>query len=80
MADLGVWVLSRGGGGGGAPEDSRMAAAMELQQGQKDAMAPPLFLDFAHGGNPSEAPAWLCFCKDFVFLCFSALLSDGERD
>ncbi|PAN48405.1 hypothetical protein PAHAL_9G380100 [Panicum hallii] len=39
--------------GGGAPESSRMAAAMELQQGQKEAMAPqqapPLFLDFSHG-------------------------------
>ncbi|CAN6288739.1 unnamed protein product [Urochloa humidicola] len=36
--------------GGGAPESSRMAAmTMELQQAQKEAMAPPLFLDFAHG-------------------------------
>ncbi|CAN6294230.1 unnamed protein product [Urochloa humidicola] len=41
-------------GGGGAPENGRMAAAaMELPQAQKEAMAPqqgpPLFLDFAHG-------------------------------
>jgi E3 ubiquitin-protein ligase BOI and related proteins len=64
MGDLAVWVLSRGGG---APESSRMAAAMELQQGQKEAMAPqqapPLFLDFSHGGNLSKAPALLCFCR-----------------
>ncbi|RLN40081.1 putative BOI-related E3 ubiquitin-protein ligase 3 isoform X1 [Panicum miliaceum] len=73
MGDLAVWVLSRGGG---APESSRMAAAMELQQGQKEAMAlqqaPPLFLDFSHGGNLSKAPAWLCFCR---ISCLSALLS-----
>ncbi|TKV94851.1 hypothetical protein SEVIR_9G322900v4 [Setaria viridis] len=41
--------LASRGGGGGAPESS----PMELQQGQKEAMAPqqapPLFLDFAHG-------------------------------
>ncbi|XP_062200220.1 probable BOI-related E3 ubiquitin-protein ligase 3 isoform X2 [Phragmites australis] len=39
--------------GGGAPESSRMAAATELSQAQKEAMAPQnpqhLFLDFSHG-------------------------------
>ncbi|XP_066387381.1 BOI-related E3 ubiquitin-protein ligase 1-like isoform X3 [Miscanthus floridulus] len=39
--------------GGGTPESSRLAAAMELHQAQKEAMAPqqapPLFLDFSHG-------------------------------
>ncbi|XP_066344617.1 BOI-related E3 ubiquitin-protein ligase 1-like isoform X1 [Miscanthus floridulus] len=40
-------------GGGGTPESSRLAAAMELHQAQKEAMAPqqapPLFLDFSQG-------------------------------
>ncbi|KXG38894.1 BOI-related E3 ubiquitin-protein ligase 1 isoform X2 [Sorghum bicolor] len=39
--------------GGGTPESSRLVAAMELHQAQKEAMAPqqapPLFLDFSHG-------------------------------
>ncbi|KAL6906368.1 hypothetical protein ACP4OV_003969 [Aristida adscensionis] len=49
MGDFGVWLVSRGGG----PESSRAAAAMELPQAQKEAMAPvhpsPLFLEFSYG-------------------------------
>ena len=60
-----------------------MAAAMELQQGQKEAMAPqqapPLFLGFSHGGNLSKMPTWLSFCwimRSYAYLlCF--LLQGG---
>ncbi|CAD6204535.1 unnamed protein product [Miscanthus lutarioriparius] len=56
MGDLSVWVGSSGGGG--TPESSRLAAAMELHQAQKEAMAPqqapPLFLDFSHGDFGGE--------------------------
>ncbi|TVU31645.1 hypothetical protein EJB05_23341 [Eragrostis curvula] len=52
MADLGVWLASRGGGG--VQESGRTAApAMEMTQAHEQAMAPhqhpPLFIDFAHG-------------------------------
>ena len=76
MGDLAVWVRSRGGA---APESSRMAAAMELQQGKKEAMAPQqapsLFLGFSHGGNLSKEPAWLCFrrisCSCAYLICYA---------
>lgn len=69
MGDLSVWVVS------GAPEGSRLAAAMELHhQAQKEAMAPqqaqapPLFLDFSHGGKQIKQSALLGSAADFVFL------------
>lgn len=69
MGDLSVWFVS--GGGGGTPESSRLAAAMELHQAQKEAMAPqqapPLFLDFSHGGNQIKQNVRLG-SADFVFL------------
>jgi len=69
MGDLSVWVGSSSGGG--TPESSRLAAAMELHQAQKEAMAPqqapPLFLDFSHGGNQIKQNARLG-SADFVFL------------
>jgi hypothetical protein len=76
MADLGIWVVSRGGG---APESR--APAVEMAQAQKDAMAPhqqqhpPLFLDFAHGGNRIKLSSpWLLAVKRFRCV----LLSDGK--
>ena len=65
---MSVWVVSSGGG---TPESSRLVAAMELHQAQKEAMAPqqapPLFLDFSHGGNQIKQSARLG-SVDFVFL------------
>jgi hypothetical protein len=65
MCDLSAWFAS-----GGAPEGSRLAAAMELHQAQKEATtaqqhAPP---DFSHGGNQTKQSVLLGSSADFVFL------------